>query len=285
MSAMDSRLATYLEGMTIAVPWVDGNTIPWDDPAFSGRMLEEHLSQQHDAASRRMRTIDAHVAWIHGDLLQGAPASVLDLGCGPGFYCQRLAQLGCSCTGIDFSPASIAYARAEAQRVGLNITYVFGDFRVAPFGSGHDLVMLVFGEASVFRSDELVGIFRRVTAALAPSGRVVLETHPFAAVKAMATPAAQEFSSNRGVWSDRLHHVVRQSYWDAGRCTTTQRYVVLDDDTGKITVSTASYQARTDTQYRELLLAAGFHDIQCFPSLAGPDDQGQEDLVVYIASL
>ena len=27
--------------------------IPWDEPAFSQRMLENHLSQEHDWASRR----------------------------------------------------------------------------------------------------------------------------------------------------------------------------------------------------------------------------------------
>jgi len=32
-------------------PWAE--KIPWDDPAFSERMLKEHLSQEHDAASRR----------------------------------------------------------------------------------------------------------------------------------------------------------------------------------------------------------------------------------------
>ena len=34
------------------VPWRDGNNLPWDDPAFSERMLKEHLDQSHGAASR-----------------------------------------------------------------------------------------------------------------------------------------------------------------------------------------------------------------------------------------
>ncbi|MCA9368642.1 class I SAM-dependent methyltransferase, partial [Candidatus Kaiserbacteria bacterium] len=46
-------------------PWAEGEKIPWDDPAFSRRMLQEHLSQEHDAASRRFAVIDQHVAWIH----------------------------------------------------------------------------------------------------------------------------------------------------------------------------------------------------------------------------
>ena len=282
---MDRRLEEYLESMSTAVPWIDGNTIPWDDPAFSARMLKEHLSQLHDAASRRSATIDAHVAWLHDYLLRGVPASVLDLGCGPGLYCQRLAQLGCDCTGIDFSPASIAYARSEADRVGLSINFVLADMRAVSFGAGRDLAMLIFGEASVFPSDELLDIFRRSAAALTPSGRLVVETHTFDGVRDMATPAVHEFSLQNGLWSDRSHHGVRQSNWDVERSTVTQRYVILDDETGEIIVSTASYQARTDSHYRALLLAAGFQDVQCCLSLAGPDDAGQAGLVVYVASL
>ena len=48
-----------------AEPWVEGDNIPWDDPAFSKRMLAEHLTQEHDHASRRSETIDRQVRWIH----------------------------------------------------------------------------------------------------------------------------------------------------------------------------------------------------------------------------
>ena len=38
-----------------------GRRLPWDDPEFSERMLREHLSQDHDMASRRQNLIDLHV--------------------------------------------------------------------------------------------------------------------------------------------------------------------------------------------------------------------------------
>ena len=105
-------------------PWAEGEKIPWHDPDFSQRMLEEHLSQEHDLASRRLATIDRHVAWIHGTVLSERPVSILDLGCGPGLYTNRLAGLGHTCLGIDFAPASIAYAREQAEGQGL-VTAVF----------------------------------------------------------------------------------------------------------------------------------------------------------------
>ena len=42
-------------------PWVEGDHIPWDEPGFSARMLREHLSQEHNAASRRYEIIDQQV--------------------------------------------------------------------------------------------------------------------------------------------------------------------------------------------------------------------------------
>ena len=92
-------------------PWAEGDKIPWHDPAFSRRMLREHLSQAHDAASRRAIIIDEHVDWIQREVLLNRSSRVLDLGCGPGLYSSRLAQRGHTCMGIDFGPASIEYAR------------------------------------------------------------------------------------------------------------------------------------------------------------------------------
>ena len=36
-----------------AALWQDGGNLPWNDPAFSARMLREHLDESHGAASRQ----------------------------------------------------------------------------------------------------------------------------------------------------------------------------------------------------------------------------------------
>jgi 2-polyprenyl-3-methyl-5-hydroxy-6-metoxy-1,4-benzoquinol methylase len=99
------ELLDIIRRQSVPKPWAEGEKIPWNDPDFSKRMLYEHLSQKHGAASRRFDIIDKHVNWIHNQVLKGNPTRVLDLGCGPGLYTNRLARLGHSCVGIDFSPA------------------------------------------------------------------------------------------------------------------------------------------------------------------------------------
>ncbi len=154
------KLRDIVERRQPPEPWAEGEKIPWSDPAFSARMLREHLSQEHDAASRRYNVIDRQVAWIHRALLGGRPTRVLDLACGPGLYCSRLARLGQPCVGVDYGPASVAYARAEAEREGLTCTYRQDDIRQAEYGIGYGLVMLLYGEFNVFRPAEARNIVR-----------------------------------------------------------------------------------------------------------------------------
>lgn len=45
--------------------WASDYKIPWNDPEFSRRMLAEHLSQEHDMASRRRQSIERQAEWIH----------------------------------------------------------------------------------------------------------------------------------------------------------------------------------------------------------------------------
>jgi SAM-dependent methyltransferase len=248
-------------------PWAEGDNIPWNEPGFSARMLREHLSQAHDAASRRLEIIDQHVAWIFGSVLGGQPARVLDLGCGPGLYSHRLAALGCACTGVDFSPASIEYARARVA--GLPCTYQLADLRRASFGEGHDLAMLLYGEANVFRPADLRLILRKAWAALRPDGQVLLEAHTLEAVEAMGHEAASWSAHDAGLFSDQPHVLLSETFWEAAGRTATNRYYVLDAASDTVTRYAQSRHGYTEAGYRDLLAACGFEAVRSYPSLTG----------------
>ena len=45
--------------------WAETTTdLPWGDPAFSERMLAEHLDQTHDLALRRLAVVEQQVEWL-----------------------------------------------------------------------------------------------------------------------------------------------------------------------------------------------------------------------------
>ena len=267
----------------IPIPWAEGDNIPWSDPDFSARMLREHLSQEHDAASRRLEKIEKQVAWIHGEILAGRPTKVLDLGCGPGLYASRLARMGHECLGIDYSPASIAYAREQAQREGLRCTYMQQDIRTAEYGAGYGLAMLIFGEFNVFRPADARRILDKAHLALLPGGLLLLEPHTWAAVQRMGERGASWYSAPGGLFSDRPHIVLEENSWDDVSAAATRRYFVVDAATGEVAPYAQSFQAYTDARYRDLLVECGFEGVRLYPSLTGVEDESQNTLMAIVS--
>ncbi len=266
-------------------PWAAGDNIPWHEPGFSARMLAEHLSQEHDAASRRSAKIEAQVAWIHRHVLVEAASRVLDLGCGPGFYCSRLARLGHTCIGVDYSPASIEYARAEAEREGLDCAYVLEDVRsYDPHGLG-DLAMMLYGEPNVFRREDLRAILGRARGVLSPGGRVLLEPHTFEAVEAIGRSGTSWYTAPAGLFSDAPHLVLQENQWDDATRTATTRFHVIDAATGQVATHGRTMQAYTPEDYAALLHECGFGGVIFHPSLTGEPDETQAALIVVVAQV
>ena len=250
-------------------PWAEGDNIPWNDPEFSARMLNEHLSQDHDAASRRSEAIDKHVEFIHHTILHRRKSSILDLGCGPGLYSTRLAQLGHTCLGIDFSPASIEYARQLAQQQALPCSFILEDIRRANYGSGHNLAMLIYGEINVFSRENAALILKNAWNSLDEGGVLLLEPHTFELIRNTGQGGRNWYTEESGLFSDQPHLVFVENFWDEGSGTVTTRYHVVDAATGKVTRHAQSFQAYTDDQYRDLLQECGYVDIRFYPALTG----------------
>ena len=264
------KLTDIVDRDAAPAPWSEGDNIPWNEPGFSARMLKEHLSQAHDMASRRSETVAGQVEWIASEVLGPAPARLLDLGCGPGLYLQALAARGYECRGIDFSPASIVYARQQAAAAGLSIGYEEADLRVAGFGPDGqlDAVMLIFGELNVFEPKAARDILRKAYSALKPGGRLLLEPAVEATVRRMGAEAPAWWSAQEGLFGDQPHLMLSEAFWDEGRRTATKRFYRIETETGEVTRWASTQQAYSEDEYRALLEECGFGNIQLFPGLA-----------------
>lgn len=276
------KLPDIINRPPFPAPWSEGDNIPWDDPAFSRRMLVEHLSQAHDMASRRAEKIDRHVRWINEHMLHERPGRVLDLACGPGLYTSRLAALGHLCTGIDYAPAAIAYARAQADTQQAACTYIQDDIRTAEYGAEFDLIMLIFGEFNVFRPMDARLILRKAQAALAASGALLLEPHTVTAIERMGEAPNTWYSRKEGLFSDKPHMVLQENHWDSQARAATIRYYVLGA-TGQVAAYAQSMQAYGHDDYVAILNQGGFDQIDFWPSLSGEEDSGQRDLLAITA--
>ena len=277
------NLGNILARKSSPEPWSEGDNIPWNEPGFSRRMLREHLTQSHDLASRRSEKIDAHVDWIRREALHGSPAKILDLGCGPGLYSSKLARLGHRCVGIDFSPASIEYARDRAAAESLPCEYVHADIRSADYGSGYGLVMLIFGEFNVFKPSDAGRIMQKAHDALDSDGVLLLEAHTSEAMREFGQRPATWYSSESGLFSESPHLCLQENFWDAESETVTRRYFIVDASTGDVARYAQSMKAYTEEQYRAVLEDAGFADVRFHPSLIGKEDPSQPHLLAITA--
>lgn len=259
------NILDLIQRTPIPEPWTEGDNIPWNDPDFSQRMLQEHLSQEHDLASRRSETIDAHVAWIHSVVLGERPGRILDLGCGPGLYAARLARKGHTVVGVDYAPAAVAYAREQTQ--GLDCQFVQMDIRQADYGSDYDLVMQIFGEINVFKPADARLILNRARAALKPGGKLLLEAAYYHLGEAVGREPKSWFSAQAGLFSARPHLGLEEHFWDAQRGTATTRYYIVDAEMGDVTRYAQSMQAYRLEEYQALFADCGF-ELEILPGLA-----------------
>jgi len=249
-------------------PFAPGAGLPWNEPAFSQRMLREHLSQHHDRASRRFEIIDQQVAWIHQSALGGKPGRVLDLGCGPGLHTQRLAQLGHQCTGLDFSPASITYAKDKAARAQLDCEYRLVDLRVAELGSAFDVVLMLYGEFNTLAEADAQSLLGRIHSALAPSGRVILELHYDDYVRALGEQAPSWSARPAGLFADAPHLVLHEACWHAEVGVATERYWVFGES-GEPSAYSLDTQAYSNEELEEMFGRAGLSVTGHYESLTG----------------
>lgn len=234
--------------------------IPWSDPAFSRRLLKIHLSQAHDWASRRFEVIDRQVEWIRRHLPQ-RPSRILDLCCGPGFYAHRLAALGHRCVGVDFSPASIDYARQQARKEQLDVEYILTDLCDHEIEGKYDLVMMVFGEFNVFPREDIRDILTRACASLDEGGLLVCELHSFDEVRRQGLYPPQCESVQEGLFLDTPHVCMQMQYWDEVCATAVSRYWIIDANGVTVGEYGSTLHAYTDEQIREMLAQEGMTDI------------------------
>jgi SAM-dependent methyltransferase len=262
-------------------PWAEGERIPWDDPAFSQRILREHLAQEHDAASRRKVKIKEQVDWIHRHILGAKPTNILDLGCGPGLYAAPFTGLGHTYTGIDFSPACIDFARENSPK---GCTYQLGDIRSADFGNGYGLILYIFGALNIAPVEDVRSILKKAYAALNPGGILLLEVSTLDAVDQIGNQPSMWYSAETSLFSDNPHLCLMENFWDEEQAIATERFYIVDAETGQVTRHAASTQGYDEEQLESILREAGFGEVAFVPSLTGKPESDVDGMMVVTAT-
>jgi SAM-dependent methyltransferase len=147
----------------------------WQDEHISQRMLELHLDEDIELASRPHAFIERSVSWMRSRFQIGMKTVVFDYGCGPGLYTSRLARMGANVTGIDFSKRSIDYATEYAAEHGFDVSYVRDDYLHWETTRQADLITLIFCDLCALSPERRHVLFDKFRRHLKPGGHILLD--------------------------------------------------------------------------------------------------------------
>jgi len=266
------------------VPWVHGVNLPWDDPAFSERMLAQHLDQSHGAASRPVPEVRGQVQ-VMLDWLNLHPGDrLLDVTCGPGLYAAEFARAGINVTGVDFSPASLRYARSHCA--GLPCEFIQADVRTVDFGSAdfappYDAAIYIYGQFTVLTPDESRDMLRRIHAALRPGGRLLLEILDDGRFD--KRDSNWWYTDRGGLWGDFPYLHLGERRWDSEQQAAVERFYIINLDTGELQAYGLSDQAYPVEAMTAMLAEAGFARVTVHPAWDQLALKDSPEWVVYVA--
>ena len=162
-----------------------------------------------------------------------------------------LASDGFTVTGVDLTQLFLDRARADAQRLGVEVEYVQGDLRNLPVPGPFDAVVCWFTSFGYFEDTDNRRVLEQFAGVLKPGGTLLIETmHHDGFVRGFtSTPAAMLTERGDDVMSDvSTFNPIR------GRVET-ERTVRRD---GEIRRSSHSVRLPTVPEFDEWLGAAGF---------------------------
>jgi len=249
----------------------------WTEPHVSSEMLNFHLDPDRDLASHRHSTIDAQVAWITAkatgsggsDSGTGSPAgepagkTLLDIGCGPGLYCERFAQAGFAVAGMDINAHSLAYARAHAAETGLQIDYALANYVDLDVEAGYDVIVLINRDFNALIPSERDRVVAAVGRALKPGGLFVFDASTTEFFRKHGEYRTFQANTDAGFWSDGPHLVLEEhiAYPDAlDGPTVLERQIVIEAD-GTVKEFRNWLTCYTEDTLRRLVERVGFEVI------------------------
>ncbi|CCQ73940.1 class I SAM-dependent methyltransferase [Magnetospira sp. QH-2] len=183
----------------------------WTEPYLAKQMLQYHLNQDTDLASRPLPRIDDLVGWIDETFSLDGKA-VCDLGCGPGLYAQRFAARGARVSGVDFSVHSIAHARKAANQAGLAIAYEVDDYLQGSLPGEQDLITLIYCDLCALSPEQRATLYAKIRAVLKPGGHFLFDVSAPAAYQARSEGCEFGFRTMNGFWAEGDYYSFQNTF-------------------------------------------------------------------------
>lgn len=254
-----------------------GTAFMWTDAHISKQLLQVHLNSDVDLASRRTSTIERTVDWMLHQT-SGAQMDILDLGCGPGLYAERLAQKGHRVTGMDISAESIQYAQKNAASSALEISYRNGDYLSLDDENKFDLAILIYTDLGVLLPDDRQKVIENVHRALKPGGLFIFDVLNVHRFNEKQTPKNWEISES-GFWRNHPYLALSESWSYPDDNVILYQHIVSDKK--GVDVYRFWTHLFSDVAIKALVTSSGFSTCECHTDVLPAQDAWSGDNVTF----
>ena len=211
-----------------------GTKIFWQDSHIAKRVLDVHLDPYTEKASKKAETIEKEVTFIAEYLKLNDEQAVIDLGCGPGLYCEKFYNYSKNITGMDFSCNSISYAQDSAKDKNLNIKYIHNNYLDMQLQNCYDAAFVIYYDFGTLLKDEMHVLLDKINNALKPGGYFVFD---------ILTPKYYESAEDKsnwyieagGFWNPAAHMVLENNFYYPEESASLYQILVVSE-TGNIDV-------------------------------------------------
>jgi len=249
----------------------------WTKPHLAKQMLDFHLSQATDLASRRIEFIDQAVEWID-DQIDLTGKAICDLGCGPGLYAERFTAKGAEVTGVDFSSHSLGYAERHGSR---SVRYIEADYLLDDLPSGFDLVSLIYTDLCSLSSMQRRQLLQRMRSMLNPGGHIVLDVAGIASLNARKEETVVEYRMMDGFWAPDDYIGMKRTLVYMEESLSLDHYLIVQPN--EIWQIFNWAQHFTPTSIEKELRDAGFLVDHMAGDLSGAPLEQEGDLIAVVA--
>jgi len=189
-----------------------GTKVFWQDPYISKNVLNTHLNPNVEKASKKPDTIEKEVAFIAKYLDLREEHSVIDLGCGPGLYCERLYNYCKNITGVDFSLNSINYGKKVAKERSMDIEYLHMNYLDMNFKGQYDAAFVIYYDLGTLFKEDMHILLDKINRALKTGGYFIFDVLTTNSYDSLSLQS-NWYVSEGGFWHPSTHIVLEKNFF------------------------------------------------------------------------
>lgn len=255
----------------------------WTNEHTSKQMLEYHLNESIDVASRKRSFIEKSVRWITSYFDVDNRTEIADFGCGPGLYANRLAEHGANVTGVDFSKNSLDYAKKVAAEKGLYVNYILANYLEFETTNRFDLITMIMCDYCALSPVQRKKLLSKFRSLLKPDASVLLDVYTLVSFNKKEESATYEWNQLDGFWSPEDYYCFVNTFKYHKENVILEKYTIIEESRKRVVYNWLQYFS--EESLREEFEANGFVIEHVFSDVAGTAYNSESDEMAIVAKI